>query len=87
MRKRLGENAVVIGGSIAGLMTEYSGRFGPRRPSRAKTRNPSLLLVPRTDVSVDGTRLLRVNLRKAGRFFVKCLGDLARDVMMIGFWP
>jgi len=73
--------------SIRSKPLKYSGSFRPRPRSRAKARNPSLLLVPRTDVSVDGTQLLRVKLRKAGGFVVKCLADLAKDLMTIGFWP
>jgi len=41
--------------------------------------NPSLHLASSTEMSFAGTRRLRVNAKKVGRFIVKCLGDLASE--------
>jgi hypothetical protein len=52
-----------------------------------RNNNPSLVLAPDTELSFAGTRRLRVNWKKVGRFIVKCLADAARDSAMIRFWP
>jgi hypothetical protein len=52
-----------------------------------RSEDPSLALVPSKEPPSAGTRRLKVNLRKVGRFVIKCLGDLARDSTMMGFWP
>jgi hypothetical protein len=50
-----------------------------------RSDNPSSSVGPGTELSSAGTRRLRVNWKKVGRFVVKCLADFARDSAAVYF--
>ena len=72
--------------SIRSAPLKCPGKIAAARRLDGRTYNPTLGLVPGTAASSAETRSLRANLKRVGRFLVKCLADAAMDSRMTGFW-
>jgi hypothetical protein len=71
--------------SIRSAPLKCPRKIAATRRLDGRTHNLTTAIAPGTVVSSAGTRGLAANLKKVGRFVVKCLADAAMDSTTIWF--